>query len=100
MNTSGSEGLRPWAVELTRSAANELDTCATVSEELHRAALDMLAELSEDPFTTGAIPLRGSRNLYRVRLPKNYRLVYQVLERSRRVVVTRIRAREDVYAGL
>ena len=54
----------------------------------------------EDPVPADAIPLRGFRHVYRLRLPKSYRMVYKVIEGRRLVIMTRIRPREEVYIGL
>jgi mRNA-degrading endonuclease RelE of RelBE toxin-antitoxin system len=63
-------------------------------------ALEAIADLEEDPFPMGSIPLRGYTNLYRLRFYRDrFRLVYTVSEKQRRVIVERVRPRATAYTG-
>ena len=88
----------PWMVRVRPSASSEL---AELDDNVKAEALSAIAELREDPFPPDSIKLRGHADLYRVRLYLNqYRIVYQVSLKQRRVIVTRVRRRKDVYRGL
>ena len=67
----------------------------TIREEI----LDVLEQLTEDPFPPGSLELRGHPNVYRIRLD-GYRMVYEVNPRRKRVLVTRLLPRGVVYRGL
>jgi mRNA-degrading endonuclease RelE of RelBE toxin-antitoxin system len=88
---------RVWAVSLHRSARREL---AALDDSARLDALDAISDLEEDPFPIGSIALRGYTNLYRVRFYRDqFRLVYTVSEKQRRVVVERVRPRSTAYVG-
>jgi hypothetical protein len=58
-----------WTVELTASARRQY---RMIDDGPQRSAANILAELSEDvPEIAGAIPLRGYRDLWRVRFIMN-----------------------------
>jgi len=64
----------------------------------------LVNELEKDPFTkrpkVDIRPLSGiKKNMYRVRLG-NYRLVYEIFEAERTVILTAISKREKAYRGI
>ena len=61
----------------------------------------MLEELAEDPFSEGVLALRGHHDHYRLRFYGNqYRVIYRVSKTQKKVVVTRIRRRDQsTYSG-
>ena len=61
----------------------------------------MLRDLAEDPFPEGSKELQGHRGLYRIRCcGGDYRIIYRVSEKQRKVIVQRIRPRSSAYKGL
>jgi len=52
--------------------------------------------LAHDPRPTGARKLRGSRNLWRVRIG-DYRVVYGLDDRRRVIDIVRVRHRREAY---
>lgn len=87
-----------WRVSLVRDAKAELDALTGRRRE---EALDVLTDLSEDPFPPGAVPLRRNNWLWRLRFDsERWRMIYRVDERKRTVAVVRIRPRGTAYKGL
>jgi len=52
--------------------------------------------LEEHPRPRGAVKLVGTDDLYRIRVGE-YRVIYQIDGRKRRVIIARIGHRRDVY---
>jgi mRNA-degrading endonuclease RelE of RelBE toxin-antitoxin system len=87
-----------WSVQLSRGAKREL---RSLPDSVRHEALAVIADLTEDPFPYGAVPLEGLTNWYRVRFYRNaYRIVYRVFERQQRVMIDRVRPRGTAYIGL
>ena len=61
-------------------------------------ALARIEKLAESPFAT-AVKLSGAEKLYRVRVG-DYRIVYEINETSKLVVIHYVRHRRDVYRNL
>ena len=60
-------------------------------------------ELAEDPLLPGAEPLRNHNNRYKIRFGRQerYRILYDVLPGSRKVLVGVIKLRgPDTYSGM
>jgi mRNA-degrading endonuclease RelE of RelBE toxin-antitoxin system len=87
-----------WRIRLLSQAEKEYDA---LSEAVRAAALAVLDALAEDPFPEGALAVGGHRNLYRVRFYRDqYRMIYSVSKSQRKIVVTKIRRRnEKTYRG-
>ncbi|MFN3761631.1 MAG: type II toxin-antitoxin system RelE family toxin [Anaerolineae bacterium] len=62
-------------------------------------AMRRIEELGENPFPQGVEKLEGAHQLYRIRLG-NYRIVYEVDTRARRITVMYVRHRREVYRAL
>ena len=87
-----------WTVRIPRSVQRELDQ---LPDNVWKEAIATITELKEDPFPHGSIPLRGHTDLYRIKFYRDeHRIVYQVSEKQRRVIITRVRSRSAVYEGL
>ena len=87
-----------WEVRIPTSVTRELDRLpASVRTE----AIEALSELEEDAMPDGCVLLRGYKQRYRIKFYRDrYRIVYDVSERQRRVIVLRVRSRSQVYRGL
>ena len=87
-----------WKVNFLPSASSELDQ---LNDSVREQAIQSIADLAEDPFPAGYIPLRGHHHLYRIRFYRDqYRVIYRVSEVERRVLILRIRRRGTAYVGL
>lgn len=51
--------------------------------------------LGENPRTIGAIKLTNEE-IYRVRVG-NYRIIYEIFDKEKNIIISRIRHRKDVY---
>ena len=67
-----------------------------LDREVQRRLIRQLEKLADDPHPVGTHKLRGSKNLYRMRVG-DYRIVYEVQARRLMVLVVRIGHRRDVY---
>jgi mRNA interferase RelE/StbE len=84
-----------YRVEVQRSAERDLDRLSKMLFDRISARLVALAEVPRPP---GAEKLTGLE-AFRVRVG-DYRIIYEVDESARIVVVTRIRHRREVYRKL
>ena len=81
-----------WTVILLREARRYLDRLPRTE---HERVLDALARLEHDPFGTGLKPLQR-RPEWSLRVGE-YRVLVRIEREARRLVVTRIGPRGDVY---
>jgi len=58
--------------------------------------LETVEQLAENPFPVGVEKLAGSEHAYRVRVG-DYRVVYEVVTKTKLVEIQRVRHRKDVY---
>jgi mRNA-degrading endonuclease RelE of RelBE toxin-antitoxin system len=87
-----------WAVKVLPAAQREIDD---LDDSARFEALEAITDLEEDPFPAGSILLRGYTDLHRLRFYRDqFRVVYTVSEKQRRVIVERVRTRSTAYAGL
>jgi mRNA interferase RelE/StbE len=82
-----------YAVVLARSARKELEALDPSIVDRLVARIDVLAA---NPRPVGSRKLRGSGNLWRVRVG-DYRIVYGVDDRRHVVDIVRIRHRREAY---
>ncbi|MBL7945125.1 MAG: type II toxin-antitoxin system RelE/ParE family toxin [Flavobacteriales bacterium] len=82
-----------YSVELSRSATREL---RRVPEPYHTSIVRVLRGLEKDPRPSGCKKLTGAAGLYRVRVGA-YRIIYEVSDKIKLIVVERIADRKDAY---
>ena len=85
-----------YAVRLKRSAVKTLEK---LPQDVQRRVRLRIDGLPADPRPTGVKKLAGDPNLWRIRVG-NYRLVYEIHDRRRLVVVLRIAHRREVYRDI
>ena len=61
--------------------------------------LSAINRLADDPFPKQALKLKGTEQLYRLRVG-DYRVIYKVDPVTRRIVIEHVRHRRDVYRKL
>ena len=83
--------MRRYEVLIAASADKEL---ASMQRMLRQRIIEKFEEISKDPRGTDSKKLDEAT--YRVRVG-DYRIVYHVDDKARRVVITRIRHRREVY---
>jgi mRNA-degrading endonuclease RelE of RelBE toxin-antitoxin system len=87
-----------WKVELRPVARRGL---RELPDGPRQAAADLIAELAESgPKLTSAIEMRANPNTWRIAFYDRYRMVYQVSQRGKQIIVTRIGLRSVVYRGM
>jgi len=82
----------PYTVYLKRSAEKEL---ARLPAEIHDRVVKRLISLRDNPHPSGAKKLLG-REGYRIRVG-DYRILYVINEKERKVEVVSIAHRKEVY---
>jgi mRNA interferase RelE/StbE len=87
---------RDWRVRLTNQARRQLHK---LPDRVQDDVLEILDQMSEDPFPPGSIQLRGWNDRHRIRV-NGYRMVYRVNRMRRTVLVTRVLHRPVAYEGL
>lgn len=82
-----------YQVRLAPSARKEIrDLPASVRSQ----ALDLIAELGENPRPPRAKKLRDQENIYRIWLAGRWRIVYAVDEDVVTVLILRVRRKQDI----
>lgn len=84
-----------YSVELKPSARRELER---LTPKLIERIFPKLEALAGEPRPNGCKKLKGGQQEWRIRVG-DYRVVYAIDDARRRVSVTRIRHRSDVYEG-
>ena len=85
-------GLR-YTIKISRGAAKEFKK---LEKSVQKRVQDAIDALGEDPRPPGVKKLKGSDELWRVRVG-TYRVIYSVVEDEILVLVLRIRHRKDAY---
>lgn len=82
-----------YTIEIKRSALKEIGSLPhTARERVDKA----IAALADNPLPPGVKKLRGTNDLYRVRIG-SYRIVYQIDGNRIVVVILRVKDRKDAY---
>ncbi len=82
-----------YRVELAQSAKREL---SDLRNPILKRTIVALQSLASEPRPRGCRKLSGYQSKYRIRAG-DYRIIYEVDDRERRVMIMRIRHRRDVY---
>lgn len=91
--------IRPYRVELVKSAKKEFDQ---LPAKIQDKVLEALAVISANPFSEllRIKKLKGAPSLYRILRLGDYRIVYEVNQATFSILVIKIGHRQDVYGGL
>jgi len=65
-------------------------------QNVQRRILEPIENLADDPRPPGVKKLSGTEDLYRIRVG-DYRVIYQIRDKERLVVIVRIGHRGDIY---
>lgn len=82
-----------YAIDIKPSARRELEN---LSDSLIARLLPKIESLTANPRPSGCRKLRGYKDLWRIRVG-NYRVVYIIDDDRKRLSVTRVAHRRDVY---
>jgi mRNA interferase RelE/StbE len=63
---------------------------------LRSQALKLIAALAEEPRPPRARELRGKPNIFRIWLAGRWRIVYEIDEENRRLLVLRVRSKDQI----
>ncbi|OGU81153.1 MAG: hypothetical protein A2W11_04640 [Ignavibacteria bacterium RBG_16_35_7] len=80
-------------VDLKRSFEHDL---RKIDKKLISKILDVIENLSENPFPVQSKKMKGSESSYRLRIG-DYRIIYQVDTSIKLVIVYYVRHRKDAY---
>ena len=83
-----------YSLEIRRSAARELD--AVEPRAQRRRIVARIGALAANPRPAGSQKLAGSELAFRIR-QGDFRIVYEIDDRERRIVVVKIGHRREVY---
>lgn len=83
-------------VRFTASAAKELKA---LNPEIKQKIIPVIDSLEDNPLPKGVTKLKGFEMLFRIRLGQ-YRIVYIIDNKNKRIKVTRIRHRHKAYQQL
>ncbi|MEM7595055.1 MAG: type II toxin-antitoxin system RelE/ParE family toxin [Cyanobacteria bacterium P01_A01_bin.83] len=82
-----------YSLSFKSSAAKELKK---LPSELQRRIARTITKLVNNPRFSGVVKLKGDDSLYRCRVGE-YRIVYSINDIEKKIIITRIRHRRDVY---
>jgi mRNA interferase RelE/StbE len=82
-----------YSVQLVASAAKEFRALPTDMKHKVGSAVEAI---SKNPRPAGVRRLHGHERLYRIRVG-HYRIVYEIDDQSRIILITRIRHRREAY---
>jgi mRNA interferase RelE/StbE len=86
-----------WTIRFYRSARRELRSIQ--DEDLKEEIIQAILALVENPHPGDSVKLEGHHRLYRIRIG-SWRVVYSLSEDEKTVLITRVRHRQNAYAGL
>lgn len=85
-----------YQLEIKRRAEKEL---SGLPPKIRRQVLRKILALEERPRPYNRVPLKGEENAHRMR-SGDYRILYHIDEKARKVTVFRVRHRKEAYRGL
>ena len=85
-----------WTVEFSRSAERDLGRLGTRAQERLRSRI---RQLTENPRPIGSRKLSGEESYYRIRVGE-YRVLYEISDDARLVVIIAVGHRSRVYRRL
>ncbi len=85
--------MTPYSVRARPSVQKDL---RRLPEDIRDRIRTLIQELAHNPYPAGVVKLRGRQHTYRIRAG-DYRVVYEVDDTIRHVLVQHVRHRSDVY---
>ncbi|MCP2732358.1 type II toxin-antitoxin system RelE family toxin [Limnofasciculus baicalensis] len=84
----------PYVIGFKPSALRQLRKLDRENQTLLIAAIE---SLSENPRPDGCKKLKGQTNLYRIRVARIYRIVYEVKDKQLVITILKVGNRRDIY---
>lgn len=85
-----------YALEYARSASKDLER---LPAQVVQDVVEAIRALPLAPRPPGVAKVKGEESMYRIRVGR-FRVIYEVADRERRVVVLHVRHRKDAYRNL
>ena len=85
-----------YSIQFVRLARKELES---LPDQFMDRVLNKIEALVKNPRPSGVVKLHGQSNLWRLRVG-DYRVVYSIDDNVKKIEITVIRHRRDVYRGL
>jgi len=82
-----------YSIKLKKSVEKEIKK---LPQEIIRRVIKVLEELESNAYPRGTKKIKGSERTYRLRVG-DYRIIYQVDEEKKEIVIYHIRKREEAY---
>lgn len=82
-----------YRIRVSPSAQKEI---RTLPGHVRRLAIQLIDALAEKPRPARAKELRGKPNIYRIWLAKNWRIVYQIDDDSKMLLIMRVHRKEQI----
>jgi mRNA-degrading endonuclease RelE of RelBE toxin-antitoxin system len=82
-----------YRLEITIEAQNDI---SGLSGFVRAQAIQILRRLRENPRPPRAKELRGKRNFYRIWLARKWRVVYEIDDEARSIIILRVRLKEQI----
>ena len=82
-----------YQVEITPAAKRQIKKLIA---PIQLAIVERLEQLAGDPRPPGVLKMQGEESLYRIRVG-DYRIIYEIQDRTLLVVVAKVGHRGDVY---
>lgn len=82
-----------YQIDVTAEALDELKALPAHVRPLARQIIDALAQQPRPPRTR---ELRGKPSIYRIWLEKRWRIVYEIDDDERRILIRRVRRKEHI----
>lgn len=82
-----------------RQAEKDLKFIQKTDIKLYNAICEEIVSLRAEPRPFGSRKLSGGTNYFRIRVG-NYRIVYEIDEQEKTVLLYRVRHRKDIYKNL
>ncbi|MCP4757528.1 MAG: type II toxin-antitoxin system RelE/ParE family toxin [Proteobacteria bacterium] len=84
----------PYKIELKRNAVKQL---AKLARRIQVKIREQVNKLERDPRPAGVKKLSSDDSIYRIKVSKEYRIVYQIRDDRLIVLVIKIGHRKDIY---
>jgi mRNA interferase RelE/StbE len=68
-----------------------------LNDEVQAAIVAKVESLADDPRPEDCKKLKGEKDLYRIRVLKNYRVVYEIQDKQLVITVIKVGHRRNVY---
>jgi len=82
-----------YRIEIKRTAQKDL---LSLNQDIKSRIIEIIKSLAQKPKPIGSIKLKGSKNQFRFR-SGDYRILYEVYEKERLIIIFRIKHRKDSY---